>query len=50
LKFLIGTPRRTSRVCTISHSAFILNSSSAVSVSVLSVGFKTMSAVTPLKS
>ena len=34
LKFLTGTLRRTSRVCTISHSAFILISSSATSVSV----------------
>ena len=39
LKFLIGTPRRTSRVCTISHSAFILISSSAVSVSFFSAAF-----------
>ena len=42
LKFLIGTPRRTSRVCTISHSAFILNSSSAISVSVFSVALRSI--------
>ena len=32
VRFLVGTPRRTMRPCRISHSAFILKSSSAVSV------------------
>ena len=50
LKFLVGTFRRTSRVSTISQSAFILNSSSASSVSFLSVLFRSISAVAPLKS
>ena len=50
LKFLTATPRRTSRVCTISHSAFIFISSSVVSVSVFSATLRSMSAFAPLKS
>ncbi len=50
LKFLMATPRRTRRVCTISHSAFILNSSSASSVRVMSVWLSVISALAPLKS
>ena len=50
LKFFTATPRRTSRVCTISHSAFIFISSSAVSVSVFSFSLSAMSAFDPLKS
>jgi hypothetical protein len=50
LKFLTATPRRTSRVCRISHSAFIFISSSVVSVSFFSATFRSMSAFAPLKS
>ena len=50
LKFLMGTPRRTRRVCTISHNAFNLNASSATSVSVDSFSSNSIEALDPLKS
>jgi hypothetical protein len=50
LKFFTATPRRTSRVCTISQSAFIFISSSVVSVSFLSATLRSTSALAPLKS
>ena len=50
VRFLVGTPRRTSRPCRISQSAVILNSSSAVSTSVLSVRLSSIAARDPLKS
>src|SRR6476469_2754906 len=50
VRFLVGTPRRTRRPCRISHSAFILKSSSAMSVSVFSSRFRSMDARDPLKS
>ena len=49
-KFLTAKPRRTSRVDTISHSAFIFISSSVVSVSVFSAVLRSISAFAPLKS
>ncbi len=50
LKFLIATPRLTSRVWMISQSAFIFISSSVTSVSVLSFSLSVTSAFAPLKS
>jgi len=50
LMFLTGTFRRTRRVETISHSAFSLNSSSAVITSLDSLVSKSIDAFEPLKS
>jgi hypothetical protein len=48
--FLTGTLRRIKRVWTISHSALILNSSSAISVSFDSLASNSIDAFEPLKS